>query len=304
MMICCSTSPHFSQHKPDRAWCVQFREIPALISGMPRPLLTPGIQRLCHPGLPAHAPAPPPPLLAKFSDLLESIINLSELQDTSDDLLSTQFTEVLAMPPLRVFENIGELFIFMESFLVEEYLAASPTSTDIMTDMTVMRTWLRDLEASASTVHHKLLCFDLAALRQRVLEVASSAVHAFLRLVRETMYDKSIELQVCTLLFIGMDPVMWFLFGCFATVRTRNCLLKLAPEAEHGLHLQGCPTANIQPFFGAANLIGRSVQCRVSSWRFCPEHMRRSTRLSCWPSVHGLTSSATILLAQRLPRPQ
>jgi hypothetical protein len=189
---------------------VQFHEIAALVSGMPRRLLKPDMQRLCHPGLPAHVPAPPPPLLAKFSHLFASIVNLRELQDTADDLLSMQYSEVLALPPLRVFQNIGELFIFMESFLVEEYLAASPTSTDIMTDMTVMRKWLRDLEASASTVHHKLFCFDLVVLRQQMLQVANSAVHAFLRLARETMYDKSIEVQVCTNLFLGMDPVTWF----------------------------------------------------------------------------------------------
>ena len=175
--------------------CMQFREIVSQVAITPRPLLNVDIQRGCHVGE-ASATARLPLQLTKYQDLVAAVVDVPALHMAAHELLLQQHAQVLATPALSVFENIGELFIFMESFTVDEYLSAHPSGTDIMTDMTVMRTWLADLEACPSTVTHKLLFFDLTELRAGMLAVARNAVRSFLRLVRENMYDKCISLQV------------------------------------------------------------------------------------------------------------
>jgi hypothetical protein len=95
-----------------------------------------------------------------------------------------------------VFDDIGELYIFMESFKAEEYLAAHPTSSDIMTDMKVMRTWIRSLEGFVPVMRQELIRFDFDAMTAQMLAVGRSATRAFLRLVREFVYDKCMELIV------------------------------------------------------------------------------------------------------------
>lgn len=174
---------------------MQFRDIIAQVNATPRPLLDTNLQKasrlLDNPGS-TFTPLP----LTRLQTLVAAAVDLPSIQQTAHQRLLQQHAEVLASPALTTFENVGELFIFMESFSIEEYLAANPTSTDIMTDMTVMRTWLADLENCPSSVSHKLFFFDLAELRGKALEVAQRAVRVFLRLVRENTYDKSIDLQV------------------------------------------------------------------------------------------------------------
>lgn len=139
---------------------------------------------------------PAPSTLTPLTDTLATLVDVAALQDAAQRLLSQQYGAALQSDTLRVFDNVGELFIFMEAFRVEDYVAAQPRSSDIMRDMSVMRTWLASLEACAAAHRQELLFFDLEALTARMLEVARVATNAFLRLVRESMYDKCAELQV------------------------------------------------------------------------------------------------------------
>lgn len=174
---------------------MQFRDIISQVSVAPRPLLSAALQQACHVGQ-ATATSAQPLQLTPYRTLAAAAVDVSSLQQAAHQRLLQQHAEVLNTPALSVFENIGELFCFMESFTIEEYSSAHPSSTDIMTDMTVMRTWLTDLEACPKTVSHKLFFFDLTELRTGMLAVARRAVRSFLRLVRESMYDKCIDLQV------------------------------------------------------------------------------------------------------------
>jgi hypothetical protein len=103
---------------------------------------------------------------------------------------------VLDSDALRVFENIAELYIFMEGFKTEEYLSVHPRSSDIMTDMTVMHTWIRSLEGFVPVMRQELIRFDFDAMATQMLAVARTATRSFMRLVHESMYDKCMELLV------------------------------------------------------------------------------------------------------------
>ena len=99
-------------------------------------------------------------------------------------------------PALRVFENVGELYVFMEGFAAEQYVSAKPSSADVLADVSVMRAWECELQALPSAVSHGLLCFDLQALRSHALVTTRAALAAFTKLVRDMMYERCIELQV------------------------------------------------------------------------------------------------------------
>jgi hypothetical protein len=95
-----------------------------------------------------------------------------------------------------VFDDIGELYIFVESFKAEEYLDAHPKSSDIITDMKVMRTWMRSLEDFVPVMRQELIRFDLEAMTTQMLTAGRSATRAFMRLIWEFMYEKCMELVV------------------------------------------------------------------------------------------------------------
>ena len=167
-----------------------------VVRDCPRPYLDDRILRVA--GALATVP-PPPPTLSPLTDTLATLVDVGALQDAVQHLLSQQYQAALASDTLRVFENVGELFIFMEGFRIEEYLAAQPQSSDIMRDMSVMLSWLASLDACSGSHRQELLFFDLEAMTAQMRDVARSATNRFLRLVRETMYDKCVELQVCHL---------------------------------------------------------------------------------------------------------
>jgi hypothetical protein len=176
--------------------CLQLREIVGVTSATPRPFLEPYIQRLCHPDLKPADPTPPAPPVATFKHLFATLRDVRAAQDVVTDLLSTQYRAICATETMKVFENTGELFRFMESFNEDAYMRAQPTTDDIVCDMDVMQSWLSALEGMQKVAHHGLLVFDFSGLRSEVLAVVSRAERAFLRLMREWLYDRCMSLEV------------------------------------------------------------------------------------------------------------
>jgi hypothetical protein len=177
---------------------LQLRETASIVDSLERPLLQPEFQQLTHPAAPAGASYQPPLARTQFSQLLAPAEQTADLQLKALKRVCSQYREVLTMDSVQVFDNVGELYIFMETFSAQQYLSAQPQSADVMTDMTVMRTWKRDLTSMAPLVHNELMCFDLEDLRSKVLATATAAIQAFAKLVRETMFDKCTSIQACS----------------------------------------------------------------------------------------------------------
>lgn len=175
---------------------LQFREITGVVSATVRPYFLPDVQRLCHPHLDEFAERPPGPQLMKFLDVLALRVDVAALQRTSTKLVAAQYRDVMQSSTLKLFENIGELFLFMQDFKPQEYLSRGPKSADILMDAHVMRSWLRDLHACNPVAHAPLLQFDLSTLQAGALAVAEPAVEHFMRLVRSFMERLAHDTQV------------------------------------------------------------------------------------------------------------
>lgn len=214
---------------------VQCEEAARIVDKTPRALLAAELQTLSH-ARPAHPSVKPSELLVPAHQLATSLAAATEQ-------LRGQYHAAMRTSSLRVFENVGELFAFMEGFNAEQYLSAKPSSADILTDMSVMRAWERELTALPSALSHGLLCFDLQGLGQHAISITRAALLAFAKLVREMMYERCMELQVRAHALSSFDQSlqsrrMFGLCVCFqhdAVVSRSTCYVDACCRAQSKL---------------------------------------------------------------------
>ena len=176
---------------------LQFHEMARVVDTTQRPLLQSNLHALSHPcdetlGGTFHMPLPP----ISMSELIKGAGHFGALEQQACNRLVSLYTAVLAMESLQIFENIGDTYMFIDSFSASTYMGANPDVADLLTDMEVMRNWWGSLSKMLPMIHHELMCFDLDKLRSEALDAATKALRAFTELLRDTLKTNCSTMQV------------------------------------------------------------------------------------------------------------
>ena len=172
---------------------MQFGSMASQVDLVQRPLFSFQIQEQLQ-GLLQRVYSLPPAL--KLSALWANSAQLSASAHDAIQVALQHYQAAVSSAAMQPFTDIGELYTFVECFAASKYMSASPSAADIKTDMAVMQSWARDLQAAPATVRHGLICIDVEAASQVMQTKVSEAIVRFAALVSNSLFDQSIQLQV------------------------------------------------------------------------------------------------------------
>lgn len=137
-----------------------------------------------------------PLAILSFASVFKSLCDIDSLQALISQTLESDYNAATNSDAMTAFNNVGELFTFLEAFDPDTYLTANPTCEDVCQDFGILQQWIADLQGLHPTLQKGLLLFDFSSLRSEILETAENTMRAFVKLANEWLYDNCIRVRV------------------------------------------------------------------------------------------------------------